>query len=654
MSIASGDTERSALESKDRQQLATIARALGGNPSARARKDDLVELILGLADEGAAAPTRNGDTMSDQTTEDASAAPDTNGSDGGGGDTAVTTERDERPERASRSDRAEKAERDDRSDKGGRDDRDDDRGRSRSDRDDTRDRDAKDDRSEKADKDDTRDRDGKDDHNEKADRGGRADKATDDGEAKGEGDSRPERTGNRGGGRNGSSDKPRDRDNRGGGGGGQRNQGGQQNRGNQGGGGNQGDDAEPGNRKRRRRGRNQGREQEEDNTPVANWDGEPVEVAGLLDLRDEGYAFLRLNGTLPSRDDVYVSVKQVRQFGMRKGDRVTGASRPANRNEKNPALLRVDTVNDMDPEKAKARPRFEDLTPLFPDERLKLEDDADPGNMTARIIDLISPIGKGQRGLIVSPPKAGKTTIMKQIARSIETNNPEVKLIVLLVDERPEEVTDMRRTVKGEVIASTFDRPADEHTSVAELAIERAKRMVEMGEDVVIILDGITRLSRAYNLAAPATGRIMSGGIDTGALYPPKRFFGAARNLEEGGSLTILATALVETGSKMDEVIFEEFKGTGNMELRLDRRLAEKRIYPAIDVDASSTRHEELLFERKQLQQVWKLRRVLSGLADSGGGGTQAGLELLIDRLKTFKNNDEFLAEVAKGPTITG
>ena len=636
MSIAAGETERSALESKDRQQLATIARALGGNPTARARKDDLVELILGLADEGAAAPTRNGDTMSDQTTEDASPAPDTNGSDGGGGDTAVTTERDDRPERGSRS---EKAERDDRPEK---DDRDDDRGRSRSDRSDTQGRDGTADRDEKATKDE---------------KGRRDDKTADDGgaAAKGDGESRSERSGNRGGGRNGSdrSDKPRDRYNRGGG-----NQGGrhgaQQNRGNQGGGGNQGDDAEPGNRKRRRRGRNQGREQEDDNAPVANWDGEPVEVAGLLDLRDEGYAFLRLNGALPSRDDVYVSVKQVRQFGMRKGDRVTGASRPANRNEKNPALLRVDTVNDMDPEKAKARPRFEDLTPLFPDERLKLEDDGDPGNMTARIIDLISPIGKGQRGLIVSPPKAGKTTIMKQIARSIETNNPEVKLIVLLVDERPEEVTDMRRTVKGEVIASTFDRPADEHTSVAELAIDRAKRMVEMGEDVVIILDGITRLSRAYNLAAPATGRIMSGGIDTGALYPPKRFFGAARNLEEGGSLTILATALVETGSKMDEVIFEEFKGTGNMELRLDRRLAEKRIYPAIDVDASSTRHEELLFERKQLQQVWKLRRVLSGLADSGGGGTQAGLELLIDRLKTFKNNDEFLAEVAKGPTITG
>jgi transcription termination factor Rho len=268
--------------------------------------------------------------------------------------------------------------------------------------------------------------------------------------------------------------------------------------------------------------------------------------------------------------------------------------------------------------------------------------------MTSRIIDLIAPIGKGQRGLIVSPPKAGKTTIMKQIAKSIEENNPEVHLIVLLVDERPEEVTDMRRSVGGEVVASTFDRPAEEHTAVAELVIERAKRMVEEGKDVVVILDGITRLARAYNLAAPATGRVMSGGIDTGALYPPKKFFGAARNVEEGGSLTILASALVETGSRMDEVIFEEFKGTGNMELRLDRRMAERRIYPAIDVDASSTRHEELLFERTQLQQVYKLRRVLSGLAADGGSGAP-GLEMLIDRLGTFRTNDEFLAEIAKG-----
>ncbi|MEP7113729.1 MAG: transcription termination factor Rho [Ilumatobacteraceae bacterium] len=377
---------------------------------------------------------------------------------------------------------------------------------------------------------------------------------------------------------------------------------------------------------------------------------EPVEVAGYLDLRDEGYGFLRVAGYLASRDDAYIPVKLTRQFGLRKGDYVTGLSRPAGRNEKNPAMLEIHSVNGGDPDKAKTRPRFEDLTALFPDERLHLENASDPNNMTARIIDLISPIGKGQRGIIVSPPKAGKTTIMKTIATSIEHNHPEVKLMVLLIDERPEEVTDMRRTVKGEVISSTFDRPSEEHTHVAELAIEKAKRLVEQGEDVVIILDGITRLSRAYNLAAPASGRILSGGIDAGALYPPKKFFGAARNVEEGGSLTILATALVETNSRMDDAIFEEFKGTGNMELRLDRKLSERRIYPAIDVDASSTRHEELLFDRKQLQMVWKLRRVLSGLAADGNAAP--GLELLVDRLRTFRTNDEFLNEIGKQPAM--
>ena len=406
--------------------------------------------------------------------------------------------------------------------------------------------------------------------------------------------------------------------------------------------------AEAGNRRgsnRRRRGRG-GQQQGGGQTEL--WAGEPTAVEGILDLHAQGYGFLRVKGFLAHKDDVYVSQRQARQFHMRKGDHVTGVGREALRDETNPALLRVETVNGAPADEAEhRRPNFEDLTPLFPDEKLPLEREDDPTNMTARIVDLISPIGKGQRGLIVSPPKAGKTTIMKQIAHSIERNNPEVHLMVLLVDERPEEVTDMRRSTNGEVIASTFDRPSEEHTQVAELAIERAKRLVETGRDVVIILDGITRLSRAYNLAAPATGRIMSGGVDSGALYPPKKFFGAARNLEEGGSLTILATALVETGSKMDEVIFEEFKGTGNMELRLDRRLSERRIYPAIDVDASSTRHEELLFDRKQLQQVWKLRRVLSGLANDAGGGN-AGLELLIDRMKTFKSNDEFLAEIAK------
>jgi transcription termination factor Rho len=404
---------------------------------------------------------------------------------------------------------------------------------------------------------------------------------------------------------------------------------------------------EVGNRRsRRRRGRDRGdRDLPQDRGQDAQqYSGELVPAEGLLDLRDEGYGFLRTSGYLAGPRDAYVSLSQVRRFALRKGDYVQGASRPAGSNEKYPALLRIDTVNGMTPDEARARPRFEDLTPLFPDQRLRLEVPGDPHNMIARIVDLVSPIGKGQRGLIVSPPKAGKTTVLKQVAHSIEANNPEVKLMVLLVDERPEEVTDFRRSVKGEVIASTFDRPSDEHAQVAELSLERAKRLVELGQDVVIVLDGITRLSRAYNLAGPATGRIMSGGLDVNALYPPKRFFGAARNIEEGGSLTILATALVETGGKMDEVIFEEFKGTGNMELKLDRKLAERRIYPALDVNASSTRHEELLFDRGQLPQVWKLRRVLNALEPG------AGLELLMDKIKSTRSNDEFLAEIAKAP----
>ena len=408
----------------------------------------------------------------------------------------------------------------------------------------------------------------------------------------------------------------------------------------------QGDDVESGNRRRRRRGRDRNRGDQDDVVQA-----EPVDVEGFVDLRDEGYGFLRINGYLPSKADAYVSVKQVRQFGLRRGDVVKGKSRMANRNEKNPALLQIDEVNGaparMDqPE----RPHFDDLTPLFPDERLTLEQTEYPENITARIVDLIAPIGKGQRGLIVSPPKAGKTTVVKDVVRAIERNHPEVHVIVLLVDERPEEVTDMRRSVKGEVIASTFDRPSDEHTHVAELVIEKAKRLVESGEDVVVILDGITRLARAYNLAAPAGGRIMSGGLDTAAIYPPKKIFGAARNVEEGGSLTILATALVETGSKMDEVIFEEFKGTGNMELKLDRRAAEQRVFPAIDVDASSTRHEELLLDPKVLQQVWKLRRVLSALAAEGGPAK--GLELVIDRMRKFPTNEVFLAEIAKAAPV--
>ena len=369
----------------------------------------------------------------------------------------------------------------------------------------------------------------------------------------------------------------------------------------------------------------------------------PQEVrTGTLDILPEGYGFLRCGGYLPGEKDVYVSAGQIRKFALRKGDVLSGPIRPPRSQEKFPALTRIETNNGMPPDEARKRPKFAKLTPLFPDFRLRLEVASRPRNTLTRIIDLIAPIGKGQRGLVVSPPKAGKTTVLKEIAQAITTNNPECHLMVVLVDERPEEVTDMQRSVKGEVIYSTFDRPADEHTQVSELAIERAKRLVEMGQDVVILLDSITRLARAHNLSTPASGRILSGGVDSTALYPPKRFFGAARNIEEGGSLTIIGTALVETGSKMDEVIFEEFKGTGNMELRLDRRLADRRVYPAIDIAASGTRREELLFDPDELTLVWKLRRVLLALEPG------AALELLIDRLRTSKSNAEFLAEVAR------
>ena len=333
----------------------------------------------------------------------------------------------------------------------------------------------------------------------------------------------------------------------------------------------------------------------------------------------------------------------MRRYGLRKGDVVTGAVRQARegeRREKFNALMRLDTTNGMDPETMRNRLEFSKLTPLYPQSRLRLETESNI--LTTRIIDLVSPIGKGQRGLIVSPPKAGKTMVLQAIANAITTNNPECHLMVVLVDERPEEVTDMQRSVKGEVIASTFDRPAEDHTTVAELAIERAKRLVELGHDVVVLLDSITRLGRAYNLAAPASGRILSGGVDSAALYPPKKFFGAARNIENGGSLTILATALVETGSRMDEVIFEEFKGTGNMELKLDRRMADKRIFPAVDVDASGTRKEEILMGAEELSIVWKLRRVLHAL------DSQAALELLLDKMKGTKTNVEFLLQIQK------
>lgn len=373
-----------------------------------------------------------------------------------------------------------------------------------------------------------------------------------------------------------------------------------------------------------------------------------IPVAGILDILDN-YAFIRTSGYLPGPNDVYVSLAQVRKNGLRKGDHVTGAVRQpkdGERREKFNALVRLDSVNGMAPESGRGRPEFNKLTPLYPQDRLRLE--TDPGILTTRIIDLVAPIGKGQRGLIVAPPKTGKTMILQAIANAITVNNPECHLMVVLVDERPEEVTDMQRSVKGEVISSTFDRPAEDHTTVAELAIERAKRLVELGHDVVVLLDSITRLGRAYNLAAPASGRILSGGVDSTALYPPKRFFGAARNIEDGGSLTILATALVDTGSRMDEVIFEEFKGTGNAELKLDRKLADKRIFPAVDVDASGTRKEEILLAPDELAIVWKLRRVLHALDQ------QQAVELLLDKMKQTKSNAEFLMQIQKTTPTPG
>ena len=598
MSVDSTALERSALERKDRDELLTIAKALGGEPKARVKKADIVDMILDLAGVGAGAaeaapaeaaapkprPTRARSPRSTaaapvKASDDAEPPAEWEAAQGESSNPEEAAAGRDTPEPRERT-------------------------------------------------------------SNQQDRGGRNGAQGRGGNQSGSG-----RQGNNGGNNGGNGQGSQ----------GQQSQQSQQSQQGQQGqsSGAPGDDEEGGNRRRRRRGRNRGQSegqpqsqgQGQSQGAVEEYTGEPIDVEGYLDLRDEGYGFLRISGYLPSKDDIYVSVKQARQLGLRKGDHLKGASRPALRNEKNPALLRIDLVNGDDPEKARDRRRFDDLTPLFPDSKLTLELPKGTDDMTARIIDLIAPIGKGQRGLIVSPPKAGKTTVVKQIVRSIELNHPEVHLFVLLVDERPEEVTDMQRWLKNDtstVIASTFDRPAEEHTHVAELAIERAKRLVEDEKDVVIVLDGITRLSRAYNLAAPSTGRVMSGGIDTGALYPPKKFFGAARNVEEGGSLTILATALVETGSRMDEVIFEEFKGTGNMELRLDRRLAEQRIYPAVDVEASSTRHEELLFLGTQLQQVWKLRRVLSTMS------SEAGVELLTDRMKTFKTNKEFLAEVAK------
>ncbi len=425
---------------------------------------------------------------------------------------------------------------------------------------------------------------------------------------------------------------------------------GQQGQGGRGGNADQGDGEGGGRRSRYRDRKRRGGGGGDEAEPEILDDDVLIPVAGILDVLDN-YAFVRTTGYLPGPSDVYVSLGQVKKYHLRKGDAVVGAIKQpregeGNSRQKYNALVKVDSINGQAPDASGERVDFQKLTPLYPQDRLRLE--TEPTKLTQRIIDLVAPIGKGQRGLIVAPPKAGKTIVLQQIANAISQNNPEVHLMVVLVDERPEEVTDMQRTVKGEVIASTFDRPAEDHTTVAELAIERAKRLVELGHDVVVLLDSITRLGRAYNLAAPASGRILSGGVDASALYPPKRFFGAARNIENGGSLTILATALVETGSKMDEVIFEEFKGTGNSELRLSRQLADKRIFPAVDVNASSTRREEMLLSNDEVKITWKLRRALAGLEP------QQALEAVLGRLKETQSNTEFLLLMQKSAPVAG
>jgi transcription termination factor Rho len=403
--------------------------------------------------------------------------------------------------------------------------------------------------------------------------------------------------------------------------------------------GQQGGRQQQGGKGKSRRGRDRGPDRDKQRQEPRD-DRPSIPCTGILDVLPDGFGFLRTNGFTQGDRDVYVSLSQIRRFALRRGDEIQGQVREPKDNEKYNALLKIDAVNGIDPEVARKRPVFEQLTPLFPEERLRLE--TEEHDTAARIMDLMCPIGKGQRGLIVSPPKAGKTTILKKLANSIAANNPDVDLFVLLVDERPEEVTDMQRSVVGTVVASTFDQPSENHVQVTELVLDRVKRLVEMGRDVVVLLDSITRMARAFNLNTPASGRILSGGVDSTALYPPKKFFGAARNIEEGGSLTILATALVDTGSRMDEVIFEEFKGTGNMEIRLDRRLADKRIFPAIDIEMTGTRKEELLMEPAEAAAVWKLRGVLHSLDPA------AAIELLIKKVRETKSNTEFLSALVK------
>jgi transcription termination factor Rho len=594
MSDGSG-FDMTLLEGKDRAELAAIAEQLGQKPGARAKKADIVSLILRLvgADEGEAAAADGGAPTGDAAGAPAEAGP----ADDAPGDDRTEPAESEAP--AGDADADAEAE-------GG-------QGR----------------------------------------RGGGRNGGDQQGRNQGQGNQGGNAQGNQGQGGNAQGNQGQGGNAQGNQGQGGQGQGGQgQDDGNEPNG-NQRDpgsdqqdgEGESGNRRRRRRGRDRDRRSDgDDQAPI-----EPIEVKGMVDLREEGYGFLRLHGYLPSRDDAYISVKQTRQFGLRTGDIVSGKSRPPARNEKNPALLQVDTVNGYEAHNQAPRPRFEELTASFPTERLTLELPDDPSNATVRAIDLLAPIGKGTRGLVVAAPKAGTTTVLRNVVRSIEVNHSDVELFVLLIDERPEEVTEMKRwLVRGTVASSTFDRPADEHIAVAELVVEQAKRLVEAGKDVVVVVDGLTALTRAYNLAAPAGGRVVDGGLDATALHPPKQLFGAARNAEEGGSLTILATIEGDTTNPTDEAIWDEFEGSETQELRLDRRLADRRLYPAIDVTASSTRRDELLFEKGQADQVAKLRQLLADRV-AEAGSPAAGLELLLERLAETKTNADLLAAVAKG-----
>ena len=628
-----------ALTAMRLAELQGLASSMGISGTTKMRKGDLVAAIKARQN-GESGPASAGASLGERREPDQTAR----------ADRAERVESPEQPLRQERTDDgSEPADRGGHPARSERGERPDQPNRDRSDR---ADRDTGGERGDRPDRTESRDR---GDLQERTDRGERPDRG--DRQDRGERQDRGDRQ-ERGDRRDGQNRDGQNRDSQNHGGQGQQGQG--QNRGFD-------DDEGRGGRRRRNRGRNRDKRRTPGQPVVDQVEGAPepqiaeddvlVPVAGILDILDN-YAFVRTTGYLPGSSDIYVPLQMVKRHNLRKGDAVTGSIKAAREGEepqqqtvggrnnraKYTPLARLDTVNGMGPDEARRRIEFGKLTPLYPQDRLRLE--TEQNIITTRIIDLVAPIGKGQRGLIVAPAKAGKTMVMQAIANAITTNNPECHLMVVLVDERPEEVTDMQRAVKGEVISSTFDRPAEDHTTVAELAIERAKRLVEMGHDVVVLLDSITKLGRAYNLAAPASGRILSGGVDSTALYPPKKFFGAARNIENGGSLTILATALVETGSRMDEVIFEEFKGTGNMELKLDRQLANRRIFPAVDVNNSGTRKEEILLAPEELRIMWKLRRVLAAL------DSQQGIELLLDRLRKTKNNYEFLTQVQQTATI--